>query len=177
MEGWKRFFHNISFDPEIIPTLWCDNQQTVSLVTKKADKLHTKLRHVDIHQNWVRQEVANGNLRVQWKPTAIMPADGLTKILPRQKQTEFIRQLGLVDVTKRLRNDARVEYSASPTPEALSRWYWSTQATGVCSLPTLFLFICSYIQLSCLQHYSWGGVLPNHMLSDHMISVSILYPM
>jgi hypothetical protein len=123
MEGWKRFFHNISFDPEIIPTLWCDNQQTVSLVTKKADKLHTKLRHVDIHQNWVRQEVTNGNLRVQWKPTAIMPADGLTKILPRQRQTEFIRQLGLVDVTKRLRNDARVENSASPTPEALSRWY------------------------------------------------------
>jgi hypothetical protein len=32
-----------------------------------------------------------------------MPADGLTKILPKQKFTEFIRQLGLVDITKRLK--------------------------------------------------------------------------
>jgi hypothetical protein len=26
-----------------------------------------------------------------------MPADGLTKILPRQKHYEFMRQIGLVD--------------------------------------------------------------------------------
>jgi hypothetical protein len=31
-----------------------------------------------------------------------MPADGLTKILPKQKFNEFVRQLGLVDITKRL---------------------------------------------------------------------------
>jgi hypothetical protein len=33
-----------------------------------------------------------------------MPADGLTKILPKQKFREFIRQLGLVDVTERLKD-------------------------------------------------------------------------
>jgi hypothetical protein len=32
-----------------------------------------------------------------------MPADGLTKILLKQKFTEFIRQLGLVDITERLK--------------------------------------------------------------------------
>jgi hypothetical protein len=32
-----------------------------------------------------------------------MPADGLTKILPKQKFTEFIRQLSLVDITERLK--------------------------------------------------------------------------
>ena len=32
-----------------------------------------------------------------------MPADGLTKILPKQKFTEFVRQIGLVDITKRLK--------------------------------------------------------------------------
>jgi hypothetical protein len=33
-----------------------------------------------------------------------MPADGLTKILPQHKFREFIRQLGLVDITERLKN-------------------------------------------------------------------------
>jgi hypothetical protein len=32
-----------------------------------------------------------------------MPADGLTKVLPKQKFIEFIRQLGLVDITERLK--------------------------------------------------------------------------
>jgi hypothetical protein len=32
-----------------------------------------------------------------------MPADGLTKILLKQKFTEFIRQLSLVDITERLK--------------------------------------------------------------------------
>lgn len=32
-----------------------------------------------------------------------MPADGLTKVLPKQKSVEFIRQLGLVNITERLR--------------------------------------------------------------------------
>ena len=32
-----------------------------------------------------------------------MPADGLTKILPKQKFAEFVRQLGLVNINKRLK--------------------------------------------------------------------------
>jgi hypothetical protein len=32
-----------------------------------------------------------------------MPADGLTKVLPKQKFNEFIRQLGLVDIIERLK--------------------------------------------------------------------------
>lgn len=33
-----------------------------------------------------------------------MLADGLTKVLLRQKFREFIRQLGLIDITKRLKD-------------------------------------------------------------------------
>jgi hypothetical protein len=32
-----------------------------------------------------------------------MPDDGLTKVLPKQKFTEFVRQLGLIDITERLK--------------------------------------------------------------------------
>jgi hypothetical protein len=102
MEEWMRFFAGISLTLDCTPTIWCDNQQTVGIVTKQQDKLHTKVKHVDIHQLWIRQEVEASRINVQWVPTDRMLADGLTKILPKQKFAEFIRQLGLMDITNRL---------------------------------------------------------------------------
>jgi hypothetical protein len=64
-----------------------------------APKLVTKLKHVDIHQHWLRQEVQEKRLLIEWLPTAEMPADGFTKALPRQKHEEFVRQLKLTDLT------------------------------------------------------------------------------
>jgi hypothetical protein len=89
-------------NPDVVSTIWCDNQQTVGIVTKAEEKLQTKLKHVDIHQLWLRQEVEAERLYVDWKPTAYMPADGLTKVLPQQKHAQFIKQLGLEDVSDRL---------------------------------------------------------------------------
>ena len=103
MQEWMRFFKGISLTLNCKPTIWCDNQQTVGIVTKSRDKLHTKVKHVDIHQLWIRQEVEASQLNVVWVPTDKMPADGLTKILPKQKYREFVRQLGLVDITNRIR--------------------------------------------------------------------------
>ncbi|KAI1681242.1 Pol protein [Pyrenophora tritici-repentis] len=102
MKWWNRLFREIRFNPDIVSKIWCDNQQTVGIVTKAEEKLQTKLKHVDIHQLWLRQEVEAGRIHVDWKPTAYMPADGLTKVLPRQKHAQFIKQLGLEDVSDRL---------------------------------------------------------------------------
>jgi hypothetical protein len=57
MQEWIRFFQGISLTLDCKPTIWCDNQQTVGIATKSQDKLHTKVKHVDIHQLWIRQEV------------------------------------------------------------------------------------------------------------------------
>jgi hypothetical protein len=103
MQEWVRFFQGISLTLNCKPTIWCDNQQTVGIATKSQDKLHTKVKHVDIHQLWIRQEVTAGRLDVVWVPTNKMLADGLTKTLPRQKFKEFIRLLGLTDISHRLR--------------------------------------------------------------------------
>jgi transcriptional regulator len=32
----------------------CDNRQTIRLLTEKSAKLKTKLRHVDVHNHWLR---------------------------------------------------------------------------------------------------------------------------
>jgi hypothetical protein len=116
LQAWNRLFKHIKFDLGIVLTIYCDNLQTVGVVTKDEDKLFTRLRHVDVHQHWLRQEVTDGRVSVQWKPTNLMPADGLTKILVRQKHVEFLRQLGLRDVKEYLPN-AELENS---DPESLT---------------------------------------------------------
>ncbi|KAF7174442.1 hypothetical protein CNMCM5623_007239 [Aspergillus felis] len=94
---WKRLFLDIGFDPEHEISILCDNRQTVGLLRNEEPTIRTKLRHVDIHQHWLRQEVQSGRIAVQWIETNRMPADGLTKLLPRNKHTDFCKMVGLVD--------------------------------------------------------------------------------
>ena len=75
----------------------------INLLIKDSVKLVIKLKHIDIHKHWLRQEVQDNRLIINWVPTGDMPADGLTKALSRQKHESFIRQLGLVDIGERLK--------------------------------------------------------------------------
>ena len=99
---WGRFFDGIQFKMEQKLTISCDNTQTIGAMEKESLRLSTKLRHIDIHQHWLRQEVENGRVTLKWIPTAEMPADGLTKALPAQKNETFVEQLNLVDIQERL---------------------------------------------------------------------------
>ena len=84
----------------------CDNQQTIRLVTTDVGQLQTKLRHVDIHNHWLRQEVSANRIAVEYTPSKEMIADGLTKSLQASAFDDFVGQLGLVDISDRL--EARV---------------------------------------------------------------------
>jgi hypothetical protein len=83
--------------PDSTITINCDNTQTISLINKEISKLQTKLRHVDIHNHWLRQEVARGVIRVEYVNSSDMLADGFTKALPEKKWPVFLKQLGLVE--------------------------------------------------------------------------------
>ncbi len=93
----KRFFNSINLQLDQYKVEY-NNQQTIRLLTTSAIKLATKLKHIDIHQHWLRQEVQENRLYIEQIPTVDMPADGLTKALPRQKHQTFLQQLGLVDI-------------------------------------------------------------------------------
>ncbi|KAI0994616.1 hypothetical protein K3495_g13565, partial [Podosphaera aphanis] len=75
---WIRLFENIGLELNQDAVISLDNQQTIRLITKDAPKLVTKLKHIDIHQLWIRQEYQAGNIKVEWVPTADMVADGFT---------------------------------------------------------------------------------------------------
>jgi len=54
---WTRLFKAMDFDLDKDPVIYCDNRQTIRLLKQETPKLKTALRHVDIHQSWLRQEV------------------------------------------------------------------------------------------------------------------------
>ena len=80
---WQRFFKEVGFDTKEKQVIYCDNMQTIRLLTKSDAELNTKLRHVNIHHHWLRQEVQKEKIKISWTPTSSMAADGLTKALPR----------------------------------------------------------------------------------------------
>ena len=91
---WDRFFQSISFNPGHTTNIQCDNIQTIRALSNTS-KFTTKLRHVDIHNHWLRQEIAKQSIKVHWTSTTAILADGLTKALPPQRHQEFVRLIGL----------------------------------------------------------------------------------
>lgn len=106
---WTRFFDAIDFDPGHKTFIQCDNRQTIRAFNSDHPRFTTKLRHVDIHRHWLRQEVSNGTLDIRWTPTATILADGLTKPLTIQRHRDFVRSLGMKDVKD------KTEKGESPT--------------------------------------------------------------
>ena len=39
LQAWNRLFKHIKFNLEMVPTIFCDNLQTVGVVTKDEDQL------------------------------------------------------------------------------------------------------------------------------------------
>jgi hypothetical protein len=110
---WRRFFEAIRFDSMKTLHIRCDNRQTLRILEKDVLKLDIKLKHVDIHRHWLRQEMQADRIHVSWILTSEMSADGFIKILSRQKHEEFIRQLNLVDISFVLINQKSEKSSVS----------------------------------------------------------------
>jgi hypothetical protein len=102
---WKRLFKALEFDPEEKLTIQCDNQQTVDLLTKENSIFKTKLKHVDIHQHWLRQEIEKESIEISWISTNQMIADGLTKRLTYLKHQAFLNHLNMKDISKKFKEN------------------------------------------------------------------------
>jgi hypothetical protein len=91
----KRLFHEVQLITTGAWSIFCDNQQTIRLVTGENERVTTRLRHVDIQNMWLRQEHRRGSFDVVYLATVDMVADGLTKYLPKQKFEHFKHLLNL----------------------------------------------------------------------------------
>jgi hypothetical protein len=95
---WLRIFKNLGLEFDEQPAMYCDNKQTIRLLTADSPQLKTTLRHVDIHHHWLREQALHGTVSPAYINTNSQPADGLTKLLSKQKHQEWIKLLHLEPV-------------------------------------------------------------------------------
>ncbi len=96
--SWRRFFESIQFGSMKKLHIRCDNRQILRVLKKEMLKLDTKLKHVDIHKHWLRQEIQTNRISVSWCSTAEMSTNDFIKMLSRQKHEKFLKQLHLIDI-------------------------------------------------------------------------------
>jgi hypothetical protein len=97
-----RLFKALSLELNEPLSIQCDNRQTLRLLVEESLKLQTKLRHVDIHSHWLRQEVQRRAVHLEWRESKKMMADGLTKALGYQNFVKFRSMIGLMNEEQRL---------------------------------------------------------------------------
>jgi hypothetical protein len=80
----------------------CDNSQTIRLLTEESAKLKIKLRHMNVHNHWLRQEITEQNINLLWESSQRTLTDGLTKPLSPAKFADFVALLRFDDLLDRL---------------------------------------------------------------------------
>lgn len=69
-------------------------------MVNKSTKLQTKLRFVNNHSHWLRQEVQHQSIKIRWVQTKDMMANGFTKDLSVIKHEHFVRMIRIEDESK-----------------------------------------------------------------------------
>ena len=72
---------------------FCDNAQTLNIINKNITALNSGIKHIDVHNHWLRGEAASGTVEFLYIPTHEQEADGFTKQLPSTKHKKFMRQI------------------------------------------------------------------------------------
>lgn len=78
-------------------TIYKDNQPAIDITNRTKTSSDGRTKHIDTRFRYIQQELAAGNVVIEWVPTHEQAADGLTKALDKVKHAEFVQQLGLVD--------------------------------------------------------------------------------
>ncbi len=73
--------------------IYYDNQGAIALA--KNLESHARSKHIDIEWHYQREKVADGSITLKYLPTSEQIADGLTKLLTKEKFLIFRRALGL----------------------------------------------------------------------------------
>ncbi len=89
----ENIFGDVGIPFSIPTTLLIDNQSAITLAENPI--FHARTKHIDVRHHWVREKVEDGNVELEYIPTADQTADIFTKPLDSVKFEKFRDDLGL----------------------------------------------------------------------------------
>ena len=78
--------------------IYCDNKSTISI--SKNSVMHSKMKHIPIKYHFLREQVAEKNIRVEYVGTKEQVADIFTKPLPWEGFEYLCQILRLITTPK-----------------------------------------------------------------------------
>ena len=90
----RRISAELSGKPPVgATTIFEDNQSAISMM--KNPQFHGRSKHISIKYHFVRDQVTEETIKVEYCPTTEMIADMLTKALPKDQFTKLRRMVRL----------------------------------------------------------------------------------
>jgi hypothetical protein len=91
---WLRnLFSELGYAIKGASSLHLDNQSAIAV--SRNPEHHGRMKHLDLRHYWLRDYVKSGHINVKYIPTTSMPADIMTKSLPKATVLEMRELLGL----------------------------------------------------------------------------------
>ena len=91
----QQLFGELGYKTAAPSTLFIDNQSAMSVA--KNPEHHGRMKHLDLAYFWLRDKVEERKIQVVHMRTDEMPADLLTKALPKPQVAKLRRMMGLVE--------------------------------------------------------------------------------
>ena len=81
--------------PEMATTIFEDNQSAIAMT--KNPQFHGRAKHIAIKYHFIREQVSNGMIKLEYCPTNEMLADMFTKGLNREQFCKLRSQAGIIE--------------------------------------------------------------------------------
>jgi hypothetical protein len=82
-----------------VPIIYQDNQSTIRVATRGLSN-NGNTKHIDIRYCWIKEMLEQDALKIEFKKTDEMIADGCTKPLNGEKFYQYVRDLNVKSATK-----------------------------------------------------------------------------
>ena len=82
--------------PETATTIFEDNQSAIAMT--KNPQFHGRAKHIAIKYHFIREQVSNGMIKLEYCPTNQMLADMFTKGLSREQFCKLRSQAGVTEL-------------------------------------------------------------------------------
>ena len=76
--------------------LWCDNKSAINIANNPVQ--HDRTKHVEIDRFFIKEQLNNGGLTLEYVKSGEQLADGLTKGLGLREHNVLCNKMGMIDI-------------------------------------------------------------------------------